>query len=57
MSQAPSIYMCRQCGFLYEVSEGAPEFGIPAKTAVEEFPELWQCPECHANIACLEEIL
>lgn len=57
MSLIPSIYMCRQCGYLYDLSKGEPESGIPAGTDVADFPEGWKCPECGASSDCLEEIL
>ena len=57
MSPTPSIYMCRKCGYLYDIANGDSELGIPSGTAVEDFPESWKCPECGANADSLEEIL
>ena len=57
MSLIPNIYMCRQCGYLYETKKGDPEVNIPSGTEVADFPEAWKCPECGASADCLEEIL
>jgi len=57
VSLIPNIYMCRQCGYLYEAEKGNPEMNIPPGTAVAEFPESWKCPDCGASPDCLEEIL
>lgn len=57
MSLIPSIYMCRKCGYLYDLSRGEPEFGISPGTEVGDFPAHWKCPECGASADSLEEIL
>jgi rubredoxin---NAD+ reductase len=57
MSLIPSIYMCRQCGWLYEVGKGDPDLGIAPGTDVDQFPDDWKCPECGASSDELEEIL
>lgn len=57
MSLMPNIYMCRQCGYLYDVDKGEPSLSIPPKTPLDAFPESWKCPECGSRIDCLEEIL
>jgi rubredoxin len=57
MSLIPSIYMCRQCGYLYEVGKGDPEHGVPEGTDLDEFPADWKCPECGASVDEMEEIL
>jgi rubredoxin len=57
MSQTPNVFMCRQCGYLYDLSAGEPEMGIPKGTHVADFPDDWKCPECGADADCLEEIL
>lgn len=57
MSLIPSIYMCRQCGYLYDLSQGEMQLAIPPGTAVADFPKDWKCPECGADADGLEEIL
>ena len=57
MSKSPNIYMCRHCGYVYEVGAGEPQLEIPPGTPVDGFPDSWKCPECGAAIDCLEEIL
>ena len=57
MSLIPNIYMCRQCGYLYEAEKGDPETQVLPGTKVSDFPMNWKCPECGASSDCLEDIL
>ena len=57
MNVLPNIYMCRHCGYVYEVDTGEQQLYIPPGTPVDAFPESWKCPECGATVECLEEIL
>lgn len=52
-----SIFMCRQCGCLYDESRGDPDRGIEAGTDVDELPDEWRCPECGADKSFLEQII
>jgi rubredoxin len=40
------IWICRDCGQLYDEAIGMPEAGIPAGTAFADLPEDWVCPVC-----------
>ncbi len=42
-------YMCLICGYIYDPQTGDPDSGIEPKTAFEDLPEDWVCPECGAG--------
>lgn len=42
-------YICSLCGFIYDETEGLPEYGIAAGTKWEDLPDDWQCPSCGAT--------
>lgn len=52
-----AIYMCRECGYLYDQSVGDPAQGITPGTDIDELPEAWRCPECGADQTALERII
>ena len=37
------------CGYIYDPQAGDPDAGIEPKTAFEDLPEDWVCPECGAG--------
>ncbi len=39
---------CTVCGWIYDPAKGDPSQGISARTAFEDLPEDWLCPECGA---------
>lgn len=39
-------YECVVCGFVYDPSEGDPEYGVPRGTPFKELPADWTCPLC-----------
>ena len=39
-------WQCMVCGVIYDEEEGLPEEGIAAKTAWDEIPDDWMCPDC-----------
>jgi rubredoxin len=41
-------YVCDVCGYIYDPSEGDPEFQVAAGTPWENLPEGWICPVCGA---------
>ena len=52
-----AIYMCRQCGHLYDESRSELEEGIGPNVKFEDLPEDWRCPECVASKDEFELIL
>ena len=41
-------YKCKVCGYIYDPSEGDPEFQVAAGTPWDQLPEDWICPVCGA---------
>jgi rubredoxin len=39
-------YVCQVCGYIYDPERGDSTSGIPARTAFEDLPDDWICPEC-----------
>jgi len=39
-------YVCTVCGYVYDPEKGDPTSAIEAKTAFEDLPDDWICPEC-----------
>lgn len=39
-------WRCRECGYLYDPSEGDPDSRVPADTPFEQLPDFWSCPVC-----------
>ena len=42
-------HICALCGYVYKISEGDVENGIPAETYFEDLPSDWVCPLCGAS--------
>jgi rubredoxin len=42
-------YECTVCGYIYDPKAGNPENNIKSKTAFEDLPKDWVCPECGAG--------
>ena len=40
------VWMCIQCGYIYDPDKGDPRGGIAPGTAFEDIPDDWKCPEC-----------
>ena len=43
------IYLCLNCGLIYDESEGWPDDGISPGTKWEDVPSTWLCPDCGAS--------
>jgi rubredoxin len=52
-----AIFMCRQCGHIYDESIGESEAGIPPGTDFDALPDTWCCPECRAERSHFEQII
>jgi|APCry1669193181_1035450.scaffolds.fasta_scaffold76618_2 rubredoxin len=52
-----AIFMCRECGYLFDESIGDPEAGVPAHTDMDALPDGWHCPECGKDKSYLEQII
>ena len=44
-----SVYLCGECGAIYEEELGDIDTKVPAGTTYEELPDFWTCPVCHAK--------
>lgn len=42
-------YVCLECGWLYDESQGLPELGIAPGTQWQELPDDFKCPECETR--------
>jgi len=47
---------CTVCGYIYDPAVGDPSTGITAKTAFEDLPDGWTCPDCGASKDLFEQI-
>lgn len=56
MAKDISIYRCKPCGFIYDPSEGVPDYGIKPGIPFKELPEDWTCPKCGASIWMFEKV-
>lgn len=56
-SLTTAIYMCRECGYLYDESLGDPEQGVEPGTDINDLPENWKCPDCGSDVTYLERII
>lgn len=43
------MWMCMNCGHVYEPEEGDPVSGIAPGTPFEDLPDDWFCPLCGAK--------
>ncbi|MBJ7332694.1 MAG: rubredoxin [Solirubrobacteraceae bacterium] len=41
-----SVYLCPECGFVYDEEQGVPREGFPPGTPFSEVPDDWTCPDC-----------
>jgi rubredoxin len=48
-TQQQQLWLCEECGFIYDPAEGDPDGGIPPGTAFEDIPADWVCPACGAR--------
>lgn len=39
---------CGVCWWVYDPTQGDPQWGIPPGTPFAQLPENWCCPECEA---------
>ena len=39
-------YVCEPCGYEYDPEVGDPDNGIAPRTALEDQPQEWVCPDC-----------
>jgi rubredoxin len=49
MELVAQMWICENCGFIYDPVEGDPDGGIPAGTPFEDIPATWFCPVCGAR--------
>lgn len=49
-------YQCTHCSYIYDPETGDPEGGIPPKTAFEDLPDDWVCPQCESGKEFFEKI-
>jgi rubredoxin len=41
-------YVCKVCGYVYDLAAGDPDNNIAAGTKFEDLPDDWVCPMCGA---------
>jgi rubredoxin len=39
-------YICDVCGYVYDPQKGDLENGVEPRTAFNDIPDDWVCPEC-----------
>ena len=49
-------YRCKVCGYIYDPAVGDPTTGVKAKTAFEDLPDGWTCPDCGATKEYFEKL-
>ena len=50
------LWMCLECGWIYDSAVGDPEHGVAPGTPWAEVPEDWVCPECGAPKSEFEKV-
>jgi len=40
---------CSVCGYVYNPTNGDPDYGIEPGIPFEHLPDSWVCPECQAG--------
>ena len=40
------VWMCLNCGWVYDEAKGDPDAGIPPGTQWDAVPVDWRCPDC-----------
>ncbi len=50
------VWMCVQCGYIYDPKKGDPRGDIPPGTPFEDLPDDWKCPECGTPKAEFEQV-
>lgn len=40
------VWMCQNCGWVYDEAAGDPMAGIEPGTKWEDIPDTWVCPDC-----------
>jgi rubredoxin len=50
------VWMCMNCGWVYDEAKGDPDGGIAPGTPWELIPDTWTCPECGAAKAQFEMV-
>ena len=49
-------FKCTLCGYVYDPQKGDSVGGVEARTAFEDLPADWTCPECGAAKSDFEPI-
>ena len=49
-------YICSNCGYVYDSSEGDPMDSVPPGSAFEDLPPDWCCPLCYAAKSAFDEM-
>jgi len=47
-SEDSRMWMCANCGYVYDQAKGDPSGGIAPGTAWGDIPDDWRCPDCGA---------
>jgi len=49
-------WRCRMCGYVYDPDEGDPDNDVEPRTAFEDLPPDWTCPDCGASPEHFDEL-
>jgi rubredoxin len=49
LKDTAAVYVCEQCGYIYNPSKGDRKGNIPPGTSFEDLPDDWKCPLCGAK--------
>jgi len=49
-------YQCMACDYIYDPALGDPDSGVAPKTAFEDLPDDWSCPDCGVDKDMFEAI-
>jgi len=49
LKSTAAVYVCEQCGYIYNPVKGDRKGNIPPGTAFEDLPDDWTCPLCGAK--------
>jgi rubredoxin len=48
-TETQQLWLCEECGYIYDPAEGDEDGGIPPGTPFDEIPDDWVCPACGAR--------
>ncbi|HYA26642.1 MAG TPA: rubredoxin [Thermodesulfovibrionales bacterium] len=49
LEKSEVLYVCGQCGYIYNPAKGDRKGNVPSSTAFEDLSDEWTCPLCGAK--------